>query len=425
MKKLTLSLLLLALCLSFASASALAAPASATYSVHVLADDWGCAADRVILALDEPIDDAAAYAYTVSETLMALDWTTFTLGPATAEKTVTGAYLCDETGAPVEGPSAFVALELYASPNEGSPLFANSMNFSLNEWSDPYYMTVTMTGEAGEVAVAEECTAILTDTDMFDLSSYTAADGTVYQTALYSPAQASDTMIVWLHGMGEGGSDARLPLINVDMGALVSESFQSLFGGAYILVPQCPIYWMDTDGQGGSYVNGSIQNDGTSFYLESLHELIAAYAGQVGAEKLIIAGCSNGGFMTMQLAVHYGSEYQAYVPICEALDDSYITDEQISELAQLPLFFIYAQNDPLVVPAVYEEPTIARLQAAGAADLHVFAPADVHDTTGRFFGEDGEPLQAFGHGSWQYFFNNEAVDENGVNCWEWMAAHAK
>ena len=399
-----------------------AAPAAATYSVHILADDWGCAADKVILALDDAIENAASYEYTVQETRVAMDWATFSVGPVTADKTITNVYLCDEAGLPVEGESNYVALELYTSPDEGSPLFTNNDNFGLNEWSDPYYMTVTMKGEDGEVTVDEACTAKLTDTDMFEMDSFTATDGTEYQTALYTPDQDTKTMVVWLHGMGEGGNDIQMPLINVDMGALVSDPFQSLMGGAYVLVPQCPIYWMDTDGQGSSYVDGAIQSDGTSFYLESLHELITAYKEKTGAEKIVITGCSNGGFMTMLLAMNYGDEYQAYVPICEAMEDSRISDEQIADLAKLPLYFIYAQNDPLVVPASYEEPTIARLQEAGAENLHVFAPADVHDTTGRFTGEDGEPLQAFGHGSWQYFFNNEAVDENGVNCWEWMAA---
>lgn len=401
------------------------APTAATYSIHVLGEDWGAVTDRVIMSLDAPIADASAYEYTVSETRLAMSWATFSLEETTSPKTITDVYLCDENGAPVEGASSFVALELYTSPNEGSPLFTNNGNFGLNEWSNPYYLTITMEGNAGAVAVETTPTGILTDTDMFEMGTFTASEGTEMQTALYVPEGGTDTMVVWLHGMGEGGSDPLIPLINVDMGALVSQEFQTLMGGAAVLVPQCPIYWMDTDGQGSSYVNGGIVSDGTSFYLESLHELIAAYKEQVGAEKVIIAGCSNGGFMTMLLALNYGAEYSAYVPICEAYADSDITDEQIAQLAQLPMFFIYAQNDPLVVPAMYEEPTIARLQAAGAMDLHVYAPADVHDTTGRFVGEDGQPLQAFGHGSWQYFFNNDAVDADGVSCWDWMARCAK
>ncbi|MFQ7170760.1 MAG: hypothetical protein ACLRQF_00790 [Thomasclavelia ramosa] len=32
----------------------------------------------------------------------------------------------------------------------------------------------------------------------------------------------------------------------------------------------------------------------------------------------MITGCSNGGYMTMLMALKYGKEYNAYVPICEA-----------------------------------------------------------------------------------------------------------
>lgn len=397
----------------------------ATYSVHVIGEDWGAVADYAIVNLPEAIEDASAFEYSVTETRLAMSWVTFSVEATTTPKTITNVYLCDEIGAPVEGPSAHVALEFYTSPNEGSPMFTNNANFGLNEWSDPYYLTITMECAEGVVVVEETPAAILTATEMYEMGSFTSSNGTEMQTALYVPEGGTDTVVVWLHGMGEGGNDSRIPIINADVNALVSEEFQTVMGGAAVLVPQCPIYWMDTDGTGSSYVNGGIVSDGTSFYMEPLHELIAAYAEQIGAEHIILAGCSNGGYMTMIMAMNYGTEYDAYVPICEAVSDSDISDEQIAALAGVPLYFIYAQNDPLVVPAVCEEPTIARLQAAGASDLHVFAPADVHDTTGRFVGEDGQPLQAFGHGSWQYFFNNEAVDADGVNCWAWMASHAE
>lgn len=426
MKKLCLLLIVLAFVFTAVIAVAESAvPSTATYSVHILAEDWGCVADRVILSLDAAIEDASVYTYTVSETHLGMDWATFSVAALTGDKTITSAYLCDENGAAVEGASSFVALELAVSPMEGSPMFTNTANFGLNEWSDPYYMTVSMTGNGSEVVAEQACTAILTDTDMFAQSTYTAANGTTYQTALYSPENGADTLVVWLHGMGEGGNDIRLPLINVEMTALVSDTFQTAMGGAYVLVPQCPIYWMDNDGQGSTYVNGSIQADGTSFYTESLHELISSVKEQVGAAHVVIAGCSNGGYMTMMLAMNYGSEYDAYVPICEAVTDTMISDEQIALMASVPMFFIYAKNDPLVVPAECEEPTIARLQAAGAKNLHIFAAEDVHDTTGRFFGEDGQPLQQFGHGSWQYFFNNEALDADGVACWNWMGEQVK
>ena len=67
MKKLCLLMMTLALLLTVAFSEAEnTLPATASYSIHILAEDWGCVADRVILSLDRPIDDASAYEYTVS-----------------------------------------------------------------------------------------------------------------------------------------------------------------------------------------------------------------------------------------------------------------------------------------------------------------------------------------------------------------------
>ena len=72
MKKLCLLMMTLALLLTVVFSEAENTlpkhplPATASYSIHILAEDWGCVADRVILSLDKPIDDASAYEYTVS-----------------------------------------------------------------------------------------------------------------------------------------------------------------------------------------------------------------------------------------------------------------------------------------------------------------------------------------------------------------------
>lgn len=53
-----------------------------------------------------------------------------------------------------------------------------------------------------------------------------------------------------------------------------------------------------------SRINKSCFADGTSYYQESLHELIAAYKEKVGA-KVVLAGCSNGGYMTLLMGLAY------------------------------------------------------------------------------------------------------------------------
>ena len=87
------------------------------------------------------------------------------------------------------------------------------------------------------------------------------------------------------------------------------------------------------------------------------------------------------------------------------------------------MWFVYAQNDRIVVPSKYEEPLLERLKAAGAKEVHVSVFPDVHDTFGNK-GSDGGPYQYSGHFSWIYFFNNECT-ENGQSLWKWISEKKK
>lgn len=145
---------------------------------------------------------------------------------------------------------------------------------------------------------------------------------------------------MWLHGLGEGGVDPHLTLLANKVVALSEGEFQQTVGSAHILVPQCPTYWMDADGKGSNYVNGAIEADGTSFYTASLEELIDAHASKVGADKIVLTGCSNGGYMVMVLLMSRPDAYVCAVPICEAMDDKFISDEQIASLRDKPLYFV-------------------------------------------------------------------------------------
>ncbi len=397
-------------------------PIEGTFDIHVQGDDWGCSVDKVIINANQSLSDISSYNFSVEETKLTMNYQTFQMEEGTSERSITDVYLSDAEGNKASGESNYVTVEMATSPMEGGPYVSNYENFGLNEWSDAYSLAINVTGGEKEFTVDGGYKNILTSVDEFEIADFEASNGIKYKYATYTPETASETLVVWLHGMGEGGTDTKSVLLNAEVGALSEDEFQKTMGGTYILAPQCPTYWMDNKGDGSNYVDGGIQSDGTSAYTESLHELINSYKDEIGAKKVIIAGCSNGGFMTMNLAMNYGAEYTAYVPICEAMDDKYITDKDIDNLKNLNMFFIYAKNDPLVTPDTFEVPTLARLEKAGATNLCIYAPEDVHDLSGRFTDENGEPYQYYGHGSWQYFFNGEAVcDKDGVTCWDWMS----
>ena len=152
------------------------------------------------------------------------------------------------------------------------------------------------------------------------MKAYTAKDGTTYSYADYTPAKddKKNALVIWLHGAGEGGTDPYIDILGNEVTSLVSKEFQSLFEGAYVLAPQSPTMWMD-DGT-GAYQNG----DKGSMYAESLFEMIDAYVkanDDIDPNRVIIGGCSNGGYMTMEMVLKHPTYFAAAFPICEAFQD--------------------------------------------------------------------------------------------------------
>jgi predicted peptidase len=414
--------------------------------------DWGPAVTKTIVPLEQAVtpESVTVDSFTVVETKESFNWASVAEGStedptvhitATADRTVTAAYTCDADGNQVDTASNYVALEMSYDPNNGSP-FCYDLLTSKNTWCTPYELAVslaegqTLTAEDGsEVSELNVDPAIdwanaqMPDLEGIDLTgTFTGSDGKTLCYASYAPADASESnkkpLVIWLQGAGEGGEDPTILLLGNKVSALVGDEFQSAMGGAYVLTPQTPEFWLCYDEEGNWSDNPGVD----SIYLNTLKELIDNYVAEnpgVDADRIIIGGCSNGGYMTMDMILNYPDYFAAAYPICEAYADAGITDEQLEGIKDLPIWFVYAENDTTVLPETYEAPTIERLKALGASNLHTSIFEDVHDTTGLYTDENGDAYQYMGHWSWLYFFNNECVDENGVNLWSWMAEQSK
>ncbi len=408
-----------------------------TQRVEILGDDWGVGVTKTILKLDTKVkaDSVKADAFTVVESKQAtVDWATGEVGIVDAERKILDAYTSDKDGNKVDGASDYVAIEMYVSPSEGSP-FIYRLDTGRNAWCDPYelrvYLKSNLTAEDGTVIKAlaidpaiDFSTMISPQLDKFDLThKFTASDGNVYSYADYTGSLKDDgkknPLLIWLNGGGEGGTDPSIVLLANEVTAFAGEEFQGVLDGSYVLVPQVPTYWLE-----GYDWKGEKDEVGTSIYNDSVMELIKDYVAKnddIDADRIYVTGCSNGGYMTLNLAIRNPDFFGAVLPICEGYRDEDVTDEMIQAIKDLPLWFVFAANDPTLVPEIYCRNTIERLKAAGASNLHVSEFADVHDTTGRFTDEAGAPYQYSGHWSWVHFDNNECFDEKGVNCWEWLA----
>ena len=250
--------------------------------------------------------------------------------------------------------------------------------------------------------------------------------------AYYEPEHTADEklpLVIWLHGAGEGGTDPIIAATGNKVVNFLNPELQAHFGGrAALLCPQTPTMWMN-DG------TGQYTKDGTSMYVEALDALIDAFLAErpwIDHSRVYIGGCSNGGFMTMKMLIHTPEKYAAAYPICEALADAHITDEQIKSIAHKPIWFTHAKTDTTVPPELFVMPTYKRLIEAGAKNVHFTYWDKVEDLSGKYTKPNGEPFEYYGHWSWIYTLNDDCtldfdgkpVQVNGkdVSIIEWLGA---
>lgn len=257
--------------------------------------------------------------------------------------------------------------------------------------------------------------------------------GVQLKSAFYQPEKNGykRPLLIWLHGAGEGGTDPIIAVVGNKVANLISEDIQKHFGGCHVLVPQAPTMWMD-DGTGQYNV------DGSSMYIESLKNLIDEYIDSnddIDKERIYIGGCSNGGFMTLKMIIAYPQMFAAAYPICEALPDKFITESDINNIKNIPIWFTHAENDPIVDINKHTKATYKRLIEAGAKDVHFSCFHSVVDQTGLYVNEDRTPYELHGHFSWIpalndqciLDYNNKPIYRNGhmVTMFEWMAGQKK
>ena len=213
---------------------------------------------------------------------------------------------------------------------------------------------------------------------------------------------------------------------------LATEDIQQYFGetGAEILVPQTQTMWLD-NGE-GKYMDTSDPESGTSYYTDALMNLIKSYVSdheEIDTDRIYIGGCSNGGYMTVNMLIAYPEYFAAAYPVCEAYAENWLNDEKISILKDIPLWLTAAKSDNMIFTDNYSSALYNRLAEAGAQNIHYSLFENVVDTAGKYFQKDGKtPYEYQGHWSWIYTLNNECVEEidgEEVSIFEWLAQQSK
>jgi predicted esterase len=401
-----------------------------SYTLVVKGFDWGPGVNKVVLSMDEEVSEADPGDYNVVASRSS-DCVVVEGDEATGERTVIHAYVSDEKGNFMES-GTYVTLVLFVSPRLplSSPFkYVRNEQCRGNIWVD-YQLTITdnKTGmvwnkETGRVR--ELC-------DRFDLSgSYQFNDELTMSYASYTPPgnKEKSPLIIWLHGGGEGGTDPSVPLLANRAANYASDDIQAIFKGAYVLVPQCPGAWMQN--ARGVMTHGE-EDDAYHVGLMALIKDYVKNHPDIDADRIYVGGCSNGGYMSLKLILEHPGYFAAGYISALAYQSQYITDEQIENIKNVPIWFVQSADDPTTIPEKTVIPVYKRLIGAGAGNVHFSFYDHVVDITGFYGGED---YHYNGHWSWVYChanlcrwdYDGSPVEVEGrpVTIMEWLAAQSK
>jgi len=404
--------------------------ASGEYTLIIEGFDWGPAVSKVILPLQREVAKVDKTAYRVTAK-RSTDLAKLSGPSANGGRNVIHAYISDDRGNPIQS-GKHITLVLEVGPNLplASPIqYLRVDGRGLNKWIK-YELVVEST--TSKEVWTEEADRILPLIDEFDLSGkYIHQKKQKLSFAAFQPQnkKGKSPLIIWLHGGGEGGTDPTIPLIANRAANYAAPEIQVIFGGAYVLVPQSPTFWMQN--ASGEYTTGK-END---IYNESLMALIQDYVDAhpgIDKDRIYVGGCSNGGYMSLKLILEYPDYFAAGYISALAYQAKYIKDEQIQRIKNVPIWFIHSKDDPVTVADETVVPLYHRLVAAGSTNVHFSFYDHVVDLTGVF---GGTGFHYSGHWSWIYSHTNHArlgfdgkpviVDGKAVNVMDWMAAQSR
>ncbi len=238
-----------------------------------------------------------------------------------------------------------------------------------------------------------------------EFEKYQSSMGLLYRE--YAPVFDGNkkALIIWLHGMGEGGKDNDLQITgNRGATAFISKEVQHIFNGAYVIAPQCPTFWMPFE------YKGVYQENNYTKEILSLIDEVCVFHPDIDENRIYIGGCSMGGYQTLQTVIAAPHRFAAAFPICPAHE---LTQKEATKVKNVPMFFTHCMTDT-TVPSSNSVKGYERLnKVSGDSEITLYSEI-------RF---KGEMYNA--HASWVPALNNEPTSRDGLHLFEWLACRTK
>ncbi|MBX2814733.1 MAG: prolyl oligopeptidase family serine peptidase [Saprospiraceae bacterium] len=399
------------------------------YTLVIEGFDWGAAASKVILTMQEKVSEVQVEDFEV-HVKRATDCSALHAHDAEGRLRIHHAYVSDEKGATVsEG--KHVTLVLVATPHDrlNAPMmyFGQNPKCPGNRWLD---FNLSIRGTDGHTW-DKEINRIMPLIDDFDLSGRFTQDNITLSYASFAPANVEDKrpLIIWLHGGGEGGDDPSIALIANRAANYAAPEIQAYFEGAHVLVPQSPTFWMD-NGK-GQYTRGEVDD----MYHHVLMALIKEFVREnqsIDPNRIYIGGCSNGGYMTLKLLLEHPDYFAAAFPSALAYFAENLNPADINRIKDIPIWFIHSKDDEVTAADQTVVPVYHMLMEAGAGNVHFSFFDHVVDITNQFGGNDHHYN---GHFSWIYSHTNKCqldfdgkpvkVDGQPITLMGWLASQKR
>ena len=128
--------------------------------------------------------------------------------------------------------------------------------------------------------------------------------------------------------------------------------------------------------------------------------------------------------MTIRLLSIHPELFAAAFPASEACLDEWLSDDDISRIKSVPIWFFACRSDAVVSSSQCSIMTYQRLITAGATDSKLTLVDEVRDRRHAFFESDGSAYLYDGHWAWLEALNNATADD-GVAFFDWLFSQAK
>jgi predicted peptidase len=166
-------------------------------------------------------------------------------------------------------------------------------------------------------------------------------------------------LVIFLHGIGERGTDNRRQLRN-GVEELVTDASRKKHP-CFLVVPQCPRdkLWCEVTPT-GTRPNLPLAQSPTepaALVLELIDAVCKEY--RVDTDRIYLTGVSQGGYGTWDLIAREPALFAAAMPVCGGGDPA-----QAEKLTELPIWAFHGDEDPLV-PVERSRDMIAAIKHAG------------------------------------------------------------